>query len=506
MDNLQFNQIINETKNDKSFPLKYLIKLFNYHNDNLILPVKCTNPLTAIKCFVPLPSRLLLSELYSGDDKIIKNNNEYQFHGKPGNRVIFADKILPFNYDSKLNTNLENVENSDDNDCSLSNIQKNISPIPFSFPLYNDLDEIEILQSNVYYYELTIESTQNIENNGWYNECISIGFANKNIPFDSHIGWFAGSVGFHSDDGTVRINNSGPEAPCVSDTWKVGDTIGAGIIYQSNYLIKPFFTLNGKIVFQSDQYIYITMPIFPAIGYDHGNSIKLNFSNDKFEFKLKKFIQANSDIIISTKNSFIENYDIGNYLNDLPNKKILNNKTTIPSFSNNPTNLTNLIYQDNPTDIFNNNMSTINDETNILPISALAPSITLPSLPPLSLQMQMEMEIPEQISNTSPWSNSIIEEWSLPNLNQTNQTNQTTIYDPLQFWLNHNNNLPIVGLSYLNSSIPTQQLASISMTIPPSDIDNELLTVEPTPPAPISGTGPGHQTPPSDNASDNDTQ
>ena len=50
-----------------------------------------------------------LLEPYINDNKIIKVGNEYQFHGKQGNRIIFSDKILPF---------------------------ENKMPIPFSFPVY----------------------------------------------------------------------------------------------------------------------------------------------------------------------------------------------------------------------------------------------------------------------------------------------------------------------------------------------------------------------------------
>ena len=99
-----FCQIIQETKKDKKFPLNYLNELFCYNFDNLMKPIICNNPLSLIKSFIPLPSRFLLSELYSDSNKIIKFNNEYQFHGTPGHRLLFSDKILPLN---KRNSNIK---------------------------------------------------------------------------------------------------------------------------------------------------------------------------------------------------------------------------------------------------------------------------------------------------------------------------------------------------------------------------------------------------------------
>ena len=102
-----------------------------------ILPVKSNGPLTSIKCFYPLPSRLLLTEIYNGPNKILKNANEYEFHGQSGVRIIFADKKLPYN-DIKFQY-----------------------PIPFSFPIPNDTHS-EIIMSNVYYYEVTLLNKQNM--------------------------------------------------------------------------------------------------------------------------------------------------------------------------------------------------------------------------------------------------------------------------------------------------------------------------------------------------------
>jgi len=289
MDNLSFIEIIQKSREDTGFALNYLKQLFNYYNDNLKLPIKCLNPLTAIKCFIPLPTRLLLSEIYTDNHKIIKiTDSKYEFHGKQGSRIVFSDKILPF-------------------------IDNNKTAIPFSYPIYND-DRVDIILSNIYYWEITLgDKTAGI--NSWEGECISIGFGNKNTNFNSQVGWYNNSIGFHSDDGTVILNSTTKK---ISKIWESGDTAGAGIIYLEENKIKPFFTFNGKLVMMFEESITITKPYFPMIGYDHSHSIKINFSNSKFKFNIKNLINEYSKTIISTENTFINDYDIGRYLNEQP--------------------------------------------------------------------------------------------------------------------------------------------------------------------------------------------
>ena len=290
MNTLPFEKIIGETKNNKLFSQNYLQELYNY-NMEALLPIKSNSPLTSIKCFYPLPSRLLLTEIYTNNDKIIKNKNEYHFHGIPGNRIIFADKKLPFISD-KLKY-----------------------PIPFSFPVPNQ-NEIEILTSNVYYYEVKILDKQNLS--AWLGECVSIGFGNKNTHLNTHVGWTNDSIGFHSDDGTIRYNESSQVFKTYSDIWVPGDIAGAGIIYVGKNEIIPFFTFNGKLVYIGNKSVKIDFPYFPIIGYDHSQSIEINFSSKPFKYDIKTLIYKNSDNIISSENTFIIDYDIGNILNEPP--------------------------------------------------------------------------------------------------------------------------------------------------------------------------------------------
>ena len=284
----KFSEIINETKNNKDFALEYLSYLYKKDEDDI--KIYCERPLSAIKCYIPLPDKMdISSNFYSNNNKITNYNNMYQFSGIPGNRIMFANSSVPFSFNNNIPL---------------------VVPIPFSFPnilSHENLshENLEIISSNVYYYEVTIENQVNL-NNIWPSHCVSVGFAYKNTNVNAHVGWFNNSIGFHSDDGTIRYNNE-KEAPIISRPWHVGDTVGAGLIYIDKLLVIPFFTFNGNIIYMFENPIRMHLPYYPAIGYDHPNSIKVNLSNYKFVFDIKKFIYEHTNKVISTDNSYIEN-------------------------------------------------------------------------------------------------------------------------------------------------------------------------------------------------------
>jgi hypothetical protein len=279
-----FSDIISETKNNKDFALEYLSYLYKKDEDDI--KIYCERPLSAIKCYIPLPDKMdISSNFYSSiNNKITNYNNIYQFSGTPGNRIMFANSSVPFSFNNNIPLDV---------------------PIPFSFPNINSQENLEIISSNVYYYEVTIENQINL-NNTWPSQCVSVGFAYKNTNINAHVGWFNNSIGFHSDDGTIRYNNQ-KEATVISRPWHVGDTIGCGLIYIDKRLVIPFFTFNGNIIYMFDNPVKMHLPYYPAIGYDHPNSIKVNLSNYKFVFDIKKFIYEHTNKVISTENSYLEN-------------------------------------------------------------------------------------------------------------------------------------------------------------------------------------------------------
>lgn len=295
MDYIKFNEIIANAKINKNFTLKYLTTLFYDNYIDLKYNIKCSCPLLSIHNFIPLPNRFLLDEKYVNDNKVVKNNNTYSFYGIKGNRILFSNKILPY---------------------STNKMQ---FPIPFSFPIITN-NIMEICQSNIFYYEITIENVKNIPES-WDDECISIGFGTREIPFESHTGWHKNSIGYHSDDGIIRLNNNIIKK---SKKWTVGDTVGAGIIYISKNLIVPFFTFNGKLIYKNTKITNINTLFFPMIGYDHSYSFSTNFSTQQFKFDIKNLINQYSNCVISTNNDFYINKNVADYFNFPPIQNSMN--------------------------------------------------------------------------------------------------------------------------------------------------------------------------------------
>lgn len=300
MNFIRYENIVKHTKENNKYSITYLTQLFNYNNDYLKLPSFCYNPLTAICCFIPLPTRLIIGKSYVNENKIVKVNDEYTFMGTAGKRIVFADKILPF----------------------ISH--KHRSPIPFTFPVYDD-NHIDILISNVFYYELTVGHVNNMQH--WNSNDITVGYGSRSIPYKSHVGYHPNSFGYSLNTGAVTYYNKKKIEPpnsfdhnpiCIKlrNSWAPGDTIGAGVIYIDTNVIKPFFTYNGSLIYEFENNILLTEYILPMIGYDFPYSINLNFSNQKFKFDIKSMIDKYSNNIISTNNSFMINQDISFYLNE----------------------------------------------------------------------------------------------------------------------------------------------------------------------------------------------
>jgi hypothetical protein len=76
----------------------------------------------------------------------------------------------------------------------------------------------------------------------------------------------------------MRQNNTDNTAKIISKPWANNDVAGAGIIWISENMVKFFFTLNGKLIWISNEPFDIKGYYFPIIGYDHPNSINVNFS------------------------------------------------------------------------------------------------------------------------------------------------------------------------------------------------------------------------------------
>ncbi|ELP92876.1 hypothetical protein EIN_508770 [Entamoeba invadens IP1] len=112
---------------------------------------------------------------------------------------------------------------------------------------------------------------------------------------DSQIGWLEGSIGFHSDDGTIYIGTgTGDFETNIQYGEKAGETniIGVGVEkITENNRNTVFFTCNGNIVFQTH---FDANHIDAAIGLNIFNKITINYGETPFKFDLNKLKKEKS--------------------------------------------------------------------------------------------------------------------------------------------------------------------------------------------------------------------
>lgn len=293
-----------ETKNKKLIELclLYLFNLYFYETEKIIY----TNYYVTLTSFIPLP-KVFISEHFS-DIKIDSNYIYLIGNQKNKNRIIITDKILPYFSEN---------------------------PIPFSFPI-KIKNNYEIINSNVYYFEITIE--EQIKQS-WTDEAIVIGFGSIYANRNSNPGWKNNTFGYHLDDGTYQFNGSviknyGPIG-------KIGDVVGAGVIYLSETTYQPFFTINGKLINKPIPEISIIQKIAPMLGIDHSHKVKYNLGKDEFTFKIKDFLHGRN--IISLNNIFFEKKNQNKTFNS--SKLKISNKQDEPSQTNNVFFLNSLISE-----------------------------------------------------------------------------------------------------------------------------------------------------------------
>ena len=219
---------------------------------------------------VPIPSYF---NTYHTNNNIIRNGNMYIINNTSTHTILHANIMLP--------------------DASYSSI-------PFTFPyIYHDM--IELVDSNVYYYEIII--TDIIVKKSWNDMNVSIGFGTNSTDLSCNLlGWTNNSIGYHSFDGHISC---WMQKDKIGQMYGVGDTVGAGIIYEINNMCTIFFTLNGIII---EKFIVQNkVPFIPMIGINYNTMIEVNFSIKPFKYNFKQHIKP---FIISVNNIFIKrNFD-----------------------------------------------------------------------------------------------------------------------------------------------------------------------------------------------------
>jgi len=265
--------------------------LYTYFNYNKDIKININNEYLIYNCFYPLPTKLIVNET---ENNIIENNNIYatKNNNLTSRKILFGNRVLP-------------IANKD--------------PIPFSFPIIIN-NEIEILNSTIYYYELTI--LENVITN-YSNQLFCVGYGSINTITESFIGNDSNSIGYNINTGTIFHNNMHYYTGLILNT---NDIIGVGIVYLDNKY-KPFFTHNGSLIDIILPEINIDETILPIIEYNYSNKIKLNFSQEEFKCNIK-YLNTNNNIL-SQKNNFLK---VDKNLSNINTHEILKNKKKIIPF------------------------------------------------------------------------------------------------------------------------------------------------------------------------------
>jgi len=148
--------------------IKYLLSLFYNYDKNYEIIIN--NHYITYKCFYPLPTKLI-----NNNDN---NDNIYYLDEGDKNIILFGDRFLPL--------------------CGSH-------PVPFTFPIVKN-NTIELVNSNVYYYEVTVLEK---------GEILYIGFGSVLLPLNSIPGWIDDSFSLNLNTGnyhnnTIIINNICP--------------------------------------------------------------------------------------------------------------------------------------------------------------------------------------------------------------------------------------------------------------------------------------------------------
>lgn len=122
---------------------------------------------------------------------------------------------------------------------------------------------------------------------------VAIGLVEGNTPLASLVGWETTSWGFHSDDGSIVVEN---EVKNTGPTFGNGETVGVTVFWEEDEM-KMTFTLDGKCV--GEWFVYtqsiakslliihsggpytVSGQLFPAVSFLQGQSresdVRINF-------------------------------------------------------------------------------------------------------------------------------------------------------------------------------------------------------------------------------------
>eukprot|EP01091_Cochliopodium_minus_P002181 TRINITY_DN12066_c0_g1_i1.p1 TRINITY_DN12066_c0_g1~~TRINITY_DN12066_c0_g1_i1.p1 ORF type:complete len:176 (+),score=53.48 TRINITY_DN12066_c0_g1_i1:331-858(+) len=138
--------------------------------------------------------------------------------------------------------------------------------------------EVElILLRGIEYFEMKVISLKKI---------IAIGIATKNMLKDNFVGWDKNTIGYHSDDGTIREEDESTGNVMV-EAYYEGDTVGLGIDWDRK---AKFVTKNGKILDVRQQNLAMQV-YYAVVSMQIGDVAQVNFGETNFVFDIQQYVE-----------------------------------------------------------------------------------------------------------------------------------------------------------------------------------------------------------------------
>lgn len=250
----------------------YNIDLKKYKNFELR-----DNTITHLLNLYPRITHFNIDDCSIENEIIFKQNStnydgKYLLLGEHINEFIFSDKLLP----NKTNSN-----------------------IPFTFQIVNNNNEIEFLNSNIYYFEIKLDFLNFRQE--FDDENLQIGFISSIFEKNEIIFGDDFSYGLDLKENSLKLNNIIFQIP---EEIVKGDVIGLGLEYLKNNYYQIILTVNGKrILFEQNQgFVKNSYPLKIGMNLGLSYGVNINFGENPFYFDIKSIINCPEVLNICSSN------------------------------------------------------------------------------------------------------------------------------------------------------------------------------------------------------------
>ncbi|ELP93693.1 hypothetical protein EIN_431850 [Entamoeba invadens IP1] len=107
---------------------------------------------------------------------------------------------------------------------------------------------------------------------------------------DVQVGWYGGSIGFHSDDGAIYSGSGNAEFNTkiqYGEKVNVSNTVGVGLKInpKNKKTDEVFFTCNGKLVYKKK---FESVKVAAALAFNDINKVVINYGESEYKCNLNQ--------------------------------------------------------------------------------------------------------------------------------------------------------------------------------------------------------------------------